>query len=87
VIASLWKIDDLAAQQLMKAFYQHLWQDNMSPLQALRHAQLDMMDLGGYPAVPRGPRLSTTVGTPEVSELTNYHAVHWAGFVLSGCGQ
>jgi CHAT domain-containing protein len=87
VIASLWKIDDRAAHQLMNAFYQYLWKDNLSPLEALRQAQLDLMEVGGNSAVTRGPRLSTTVRNSTGSELTSYNAVHWAGFVLSGCGQ
>ena len=87
VIASLWKIDDRAAQQLMNSFYQYLWKDNLSPLEALRQAQLDMMDVGGNSAVTRGPRLSASVRNPTEADRTNYNAVHWAGFVLSGCGQ
>jgi CHAT domain-containing protein len=40
VIASLWKVDDDATAELMKHFYDALFQKGMSPSAALRHAQL-----------------------------------------------
>jgi CHAT domain-containing protein len=43
VVASLWKVEDEATAALMKRFYQRMLQDNHSPAQALRMAQLDML--------------------------------------------
>lgn len=40
VIGTLWKVEDFATAKFMKDFYQSLEQNRMSPVQALRHAQL-----------------------------------------------
>jgi CHAT domain-containing protein len=42
VMASLWKVDDAATAEMMKLFYQHLLQDQMTPAAALRQAQIAM---------------------------------------------
>ena len=42
VIASLWKVDDDATAELMKNFYDALFQKGMAPAAALRHAQLTL---------------------------------------------
>ena len=42
VLASLWRIDDRAAAELMKFFYQALLVDHLSPAAALRTAQVKM---------------------------------------------
>jgi CHAT domain-containing protein/uncharacterized protein HemY len=42
VIASLWKVDDDATAELMKHFYEALFQEGMAPAAALRHAQLTL---------------------------------------------
>lgn len=43
VVASLWKVDDLATGELMTRFYRYLLTDNLSPADALRRAQLSML--------------------------------------------
>jgi len=42
VIASLWKVDDDATAELMKHFYEGLFQKGMAPAAALRYAQLTL---------------------------------------------
>lgn len=41
VVASLWKVDDRATQELMGRFYENLWSDGLSKLEALRRVQLE----------------------------------------------
>jgi CHAT domain-containing protein len=43
VVASLWKVDDVATAELMKIFYQKMLRENMRPASALRAAKLEMM--------------------------------------------
>ena len=42
VVASLWKVDDVATAQLMGRFYKAMEQDGMRPAAALRQAQIQM---------------------------------------------
>jgi len=42
VVASLWKVDDLATAELMKLFYQRMLKDGMPAGAALRAAQLEL---------------------------------------------
>jgi len=42
VVASLWKIDDLATAELMAEFYKAMERDGMRPAAALRAAQIHM---------------------------------------------
>jgi CHAT domain-containing protein len=42
VIASLWKVDDVATTELMRRFYQAMEQEGMLPAAALRQAQVGM---------------------------------------------
>jgi CHAT domain-containing protein len=42
VVASLWKVDDLATAELMKLFYQRMLKDGMPAGAALRSAQLEL---------------------------------------------
>jgi CHAT domain-containing protein/Tfp pilus assembly protein PilF len=43
VVASLWSIDDRATAELMKKFYVRMLRDKMSPANALRAAQIEML--------------------------------------------
>jgi CHAT domain-containing protein/Tfp pilus assembly protein PilF len=42
VVASLWKVDDVATSELMAEFYKGMLQADLTPAAALRHAQLEM---------------------------------------------
>ncbi len=42
VVASLWRVDDLATSQLMRDFYRGMLQENLPPAAALRAAQIEM---------------------------------------------
>jgi CHAT domain-containing protein len=44
VIASLWKVDDAATSALMQRFYDEHWGKDRPPLEALRRAQLSLLD-------------------------------------------
>ena len=42
-VASLWKVPDHETHLLMSRFYENLWQKNMGPSEAMRHAQLSFL--------------------------------------------
>jgi CHAT domain-containing protein len=79
VIASLWKVDDVATRDLMERFYDNLWNKNMGKLEALREAQIWMLK-------ERGPRgLKEFEGDRgQATENRRLPPYFWAAFVLSG---
>jgi CHAT domain-containing protein len=78
VIASLWKVDDIATRDLMERFYDNHWNKEMGKLAALREAQLWMLRQRGT----RGLKpLDDTSHAPADPHLSPYY---WAAFVLSG---
>ena len=44
VAASLWKVDDVATRDFMKAFYNQMFKSRLRPAAALRAAQLEMLN-------------------------------------------
>ncbi len=48
VVASLWRVDDVATAKLMSQFYQGMLQDGFSAVEALRGAQLQLWQEEGW---------------------------------------
>jgi CHAT domain-containing protein len=76
VIASLWKVDDLVTRDLMKRFYDNLWNKGLSKIEALREAQLWLLR-------ERGPRGLIAV-EDETKQTNRLPPFYWAAFTLSG---
>ncbi|MGE3820185.1 MAG: CHAT domain-containing protein, partial [Isosphaeraceae bacterium] len=96
VVASLWKVDDVATEALMGLFYRNLWVDRMPPLEALRRAQLHL-----YRNPDAIPVLAATRGVdfierklpvapprdPERAPGPVAPTSKWAAFLFSGIGR
>ena len=84
MVASLWKVDDRATQQLMSDFYSGFWDAKsvMGRAEALRKAQLAALFGRTLDGKPRG----VGKGPEKVAggEGGRTHPYYWAAFVLSG---
>jgi CHAT domain-containing protein len=87
-VASLWKVDDKATSELMVRFYHNLWGQDMSKLDALREAQLWMLD---HTPESRGAGRRGTIGrlklddqTPSNLSSERTSPYYWGAFVLAG---
>ena len=54
-LISLWKVDDAATMELMTLFYDNLWRKGMGKLDALRQAQLSILNASNSASIARGP--------------------------------
>jgi len=75
-LASFWKVNDVVTQRLMVRFYRNLWEKDMSRLDALREAQLYVLN---NPDAIRGASLD-----PDEQSRTRVSPLYWAAFTLSG---
>jgi CHAT domain-containing protein len=76
VVATLWKIPDLPSRTLMTDFYEDLWVKKKTRLEALRAAQLRMLNEGATRGVVRVEL--------EGDKRRRVPPSYWAGFILSG---
>ncbi|QJX00764.1 CHAT domain-containing tetratricopeptide repeat protein [Frigoriglobus tundricola] len=95
VVASLWKVPDQSTAALMALFYRNLWERNMTPLESLRQAQLEIYRYPEkVPELAKGFRgeFEIVPGAEAVSEIKpnkdgKAHPLFWAAFTLSGPGR
>jgi CHAT domain-containing protein len=97
VVASLWKVDDRATAALMALFYDKLWRQKLTALEALRQAQLTLYHHPERIAVlakERGPNFDNVVRLPaapaqggKAKSGAQAPTKLWAAFVLSGSGR
>jgi CHAT domain-containing protein len=93
VIASLWSVNDTSTSVLMQRFYALLATGDFTKSEALRQAQLSL--LNGEDLAALADRLATTragarpaleAGTELPPDLGHRHPYHWAPFILIGNG-
>jgi CHAT domain-containing protein/Tfp pilus assembly protein PilF len=95
VIASLWKVPDQSTVALMALFYRNLWEKNLSPMESLRQAQLEIhRNPGKIADLAKGFRgkfeeVSGTGGELAIKPGKDgtAHPLLWAAFTLSGPGR
>jgi CHAT domain-containing protein/tetratricopeptide (TPR) repeat protein len=94
VVASLWKVPDQSTAALMALFYRNLWEKNLSPMESLRQAQLEIYKnpgkIGELAKGFRGKFEEVSGASAEVetkpSKDGTAHPLLWAAFTLSGPG-
>ena len=90
VIASLWSVNDASTSLLMQQFYRNLATGKMTKSEALRQAQLSLLE--GKVTANAAPSRATIVPKLSLESQTNNsaagfsHPYYWAPFILIGNG-
>jgi CHAT domain-containing protein len=99
VVASLWKVEDAATSVLIEQFYTNLWDRKLPRLEALRRAQLAVLNDPGLVERRRTELERRGLGEKEVDlpgggvivppdrSGTRSDPAWWAAFVLGGDGR
>lgn len=83
-IASLWKVHDSATSDLMTRFYDNLLRQKMPKIEALRQAQLSILNDSKIADLRfRGPG-NTNVPMNPTNQNGKTHPMFWAAWVISG---
>jgi CHAT domain-containing protein/Tfp pilus assembly protein PilF len=83
VVGSLWKVSDNSTVELIRSFYKNL--QNMSKAEALRKAQLDLMNSKIQYTLKRGGRgITISPGYKAGLTIDCSHPYFWAPFILVG---
>ena len=89
VIASLWLVNDASTSQLMQQFYQNLSTGKMTKAQALREAQIAMIQGKIQSSNTERSSVNYTPGQSRNSESISHnlsHPYYWSPFILIGNG-
>jgi CHAT domain-containing protein/tetratricopeptide (TPR) repeat protein len=89
VIASLWLVNDASTSQLMQQFYQNLSTGKMTKAQALREAQIAMIQGKIQSSNTNRSSVNYTLERSRNSEAISHnlsHPYYWAPFILIGNG-
>ena len=85
VVASMWKVPDLATKELMTRYYENIWEKKMGKLEALREAQLWMLKEGKKRGIDAETEDTKDAPKPAVVETGNrMQPLYWGAWVLSG---